>query len=204
MYLSSVLPTCKAGVSTCGHALSSICYVEWAILEPFVLGFFAHPVMLIVTILYCPSNPHLVIFLHLWAQAFILYIWFSSQYLFTPEGTMNQPAYPLSSQWESLNAMVTWDSLLVSLPWEVTCDLNTALSILEDSQGHFLFFSVKTGFFRVCCTLSFTHDSLCFLPWSVSECQAKHHWATTLAVSGFCFSILHQGECAHSKGTQAS
>lgn len=66
MCLSSVLPTCKAGVSTCGHVLSSICYVEWTTLGPFVLGFSAHPVMLIVIILYCPSsNSHLVIFLHL-------------------------------------------------------------------------------------------------------------------------------------------
>lgn len=35
--------------------------------------------------------------------------------------------------------MVTWNSLLFSLPWEAACDLNTVVSILEDSQGAFLF-----------------------------------------------------------------
>lgn len=157
MCLPLALPTCKAGGFNLwsGVVLYLFHWVgySWGL----VCGFFVHPVMLTVTILYCPSpNPHLIIFLHLWAQAFTLYIWFSSQYLFTPEGTMDQPAYPLSSQWESLNAMVTWNSLLFSLPWGVARDLNTVISILEDSRDTSYFFSVKSGFFRVCCAFLFT------------------------------------------------
>lgn len=51
----------KQGVSTCGEVLSFI-YYSWGL----VFGFFVHPVMLTVTILYCTSsNPHPIIFLHL-------------------------------------------------------------------------------------------------------------------------------------------